>query len=412
MTISKAGSSPSPNKRRYFAASNSDARWLIIGNPENRRVELFQQALHALRVLPAKYPGLPAAEVLAYRDLLQDSSLLPAALARAAGQPTILRIDSPGENWLVEKLLIERGVRESAQESLLLKNVERLRDDPGRIRYPAFWFAGYSAVLREIAGALVNQPHIRSLSKPAAIQTLFDKRTCHQLLQDHTVAVPRALPPVSCYDELLAAMQAHDLQRVFVKLASGSSSSGVVALSTTSGRPLAITSLELVRRRGEARFYNNLQLSRYNREADVRVICDYLCEEGAHVEEWLPKAQQSGRGFDLRVVTIGGRACHVVVRTSRSPITNLHLGNRRGDWPALKQAIGKHWKIVPELCEQAAACFPQMLTIGWDLLVAPGFRRACILEGNAFGDLLPNVLHRGESTYTATIRAALSQQPS
>ena len=385
-TSSAAGSSRSVSK--------TARRWLIIGNPENRRVELFQQALHTLHRQPA--------EVLAYADLLQDQALLPAALERAS----LLRIESPGENWLVEKLLIRRGAETTRASPQLIGKISRLRNDPGRIRFPQLWFAGFSSLLQEFDRKLKEQPKLRVLTEPADIQTLFDKRACHQLLQSRKVAVPRALPTVHSYDELRAAMQATNLTRVFVKLASGSSSSGVVALSTANPHPLAITSLELVRRRGEYRCYNNLQLSRYNREQEVRVICDFLCSEGAHVEQWLPKVQQGGRNLDLRILTIAGKARHAVVRTSKSPITNLHLGNRRGDWQELRETMGSRWKILPELCEQAAQAFPNALTIGWDLLVTPGFRRAYVLEGNAFGDLLPNVSYRGESTYTATIRAA------
>jgi hypothetical protein len=216
------------------------------------------------------------------------------------------------------------------------------------------------------------------------------------------------LPAITSYDARREAMRAAGWTRVFVKPAWGSSASGVVAFSTAGARPLAITSLELVRRRGEARFYNNLQLSHYHRERDLRTIFDFLAREGAHVERWLPKAAHGNRSFDLRVVTVAGKACHTVVRTSRTPITNLHLGNRRGDLPLLRQAAGSRWKIVTDLCEQAAAAFPDALYIGWDVLVTPGFRRAYILEGNAFGDLLPGVTHAGQSTYASGIAAILA----
>jgi hypothetical protein len=46
-------------------------------------------------------------------------------------------------------------------------------------------------------------------------------------------------------------------------------------------------------------------------------------------------------------------------------------------------------------CEQVAATFPRALYVGWDVLVTPGFQRAYVLEGNAFGDFLPNVPHQG-----------------
>ena len=40
------------------------------------------------------------------------------------------------------------------------------------------------------------------------------------------------------------------------------------------------------------------------------------------------------------MVVIAGRPTHVVVRTEPGPMTNLHLGNVRGDLAALRAAAG------------------------------------------------------------------------
>lgn len=349
----------------------------------------------------------PPAEVVAYADLLRGNASLAAVLTEQAGERCVLRIESPGEDHAVERLLIARGATGGPADSISASAALRMRLDPGRIRHPRQWFAGFSSLLDEFERTLRDCPGVQVQSSPRAIRLLFDKPRCQEFLAESGIAVPRSLPPIAGYDVLREAMRAASLSRVFVKLASGSSASGVVAFSTVGARPLAITSLELVRARGTARFYNNLRLSSYSRERDLRTMFDFLGREGAHVEQWLPKAAQGDRNFDLRVVTIGGQACHTVVRTSRSPLTNLHLGNRRGDLAALRQAAGPRWSIVTDLCKQAACTFPDTLSIGWDVLVTPGFRRAYILEGNAFGDLLPNVLHTGRSTYAQTIETML-----
>ena len=383
-------------------ASDQLRPWIILGNPANRRVKLFQTALRELK--------RPAAEVVSYVDYLSGRVDLDQILARPARENGILRIESPGEDHVVERLLLARGALVGVEADISAAKALRLRADPGRVRNPRQWFAGYSAALNDIAATLRNHPGVSVQNPPREIRTLFDKRRCQEELGVRGVNVPRALPPVRSYDELREAMRATGLTRVFVKLAFGSSSSGVVAFTTGGTRPLAITSLELVRRQGEARFYNNLTLSRYDRERDLRTIFDFLGREGVHVEEWLPKASQGDRNFDLRVVTIAGQTRHTVVRTSRSPMTNLHLGNRRGDLAALKQAAGSSWQIVTKLCEQAAQAFTAALYVGWDVLVTPGFRRAYILEGNAFGDLLPNVTYADRSTYAEIIAATLCQR--
>ncbi|HSH77897.1 MAG TPA: hypothetical protein VLA19_05115, partial [Herpetosiphonaceae bacterium] len=114
----------------------------------------------------------------------------------------------------------------------------------------------------------------------------------------------------------------------------------------------------------------------------------------------------AGRTFDLRVVVIAGQARHVVVRLSRGPMTNLHLLNARGDTDAVVARMGTEaWAAARETCERAMACFPDSLYGGIDLLVEPGYRRHAVLEVNAFGDLLPDVVWQGQDTYMAEVDA-------
>lgn len=379
-------------------ANDEPRPWLLLGNPDNRRVTLFQQALREF--------NQPSAQVVSYREVLRDEVDVDGLLGSLGRRCGILRIESPGEDHDVERLLIARGVA-TAPGGITPTAAKRLRADPGRIRYGREWFAGFAALQDELDQALRINAEVRVQNHPQAIRTLFDKPRTRRLLSDRGVPVPQCLPGICSYDELREAMRAAGFSRVFVKPAWGSSASGVVAFSVLGGHARAITSLELVRKHGETRFYNNLRLSRYDREPDLRAIFDFLGREGMHVEQWLPKASQGGRSCDLRVVTFAGRPCHTVVRTSRSPITNLHLGNRRGDLEALHQAAGARWQMVLGVCEQAAAAFPHALYVGWDVLVTPGFRRAYVLEGNAFGDLLPNVLHNCRTTYAESICSSL-----
>ena len=76
----------------------------------------------------------------------------------------------------------------------------------------------------------------------------------------------------------------------------------------------------------------------------------------------------------------------------------------RGNIDALRAVIPNgQWDSAMHSCEQAARCFPNSLYMGIDLLFTPGFRSHAIIEVNAFGDLLPNVLHQGLSTYEAEL---------
>lgn len=151
-------------------------------------------------------------------------------------------------------------------------------------------------------------------------------------------------------------MDAHRMPRVFLKPAHGSSASGVVALETAGGGRLrAATSVE---RTEDGRLHNSLRVRRVTSEREAAALVDALAPDGLHVERWWPKASLDGAPADLRVVVVAGRATHAVVRTGRSPMTNLHLGGRRGDPAAVAAAAGPRWADALETCERAAACFP------------------------------------------------------
>jgi hypothetical protein len=147
-------------------------------------------------------------------------------------------------------------------------------------------------------------------------------------------------------------------------------------------------------------------------ERRIARLIDALAAEGVHVEQWVPKAGLEGHACDLRVVVVAGRPGHAVVRLSRSPMTNLHLKNRRGRPEALRARMGDTaWNALLATCERVAGAFPGCHYLGLDVAVPPGYRRHAVLEANAFGDLLPGVVDpEGRDTYTAEIEA-LKQVP-
>jgi hypothetical protein len=246
------------------------------------------------------------------------------------------------------------------------------------------------------------------MNPPDDIALLFDKRACHARLEGHGVPVPPALAPIASYDELLQQMRQRNWTRVFVKLAHGSSASGAVAYRFAGVRHQAITTVEMISQNGKLHLYNTRHIQVYQDQREIATLIDALCRQRVHVEYWIPKAGYANRTFDLRIVTIAGKACHTVARLSQSPMTNLHLLNARGNAAEVQTRIGpERWQQARQTCEQAASLFPS-LYMGIDLLFTPDFRHHAILELNAFGDLLPGILHDGQETYTSEIVAAVS----
>ncbi|WP_327233413.1 STM4014 family protein [Streptomyces sp. NBC_01317] len=366
-------------------------RLVVVGNPANRRVTLFQDAVRAA--------GLPPARVVAWRDVLGPDGAATAGFA--AGET--VRIDSPGEDREVELLLRGAG-------------------DPTRVEGTARWYGRFTAAAHTLAREAVAAG-AAVLDDPGELAVLFDKRLCHGVLDRAGVPVPLSptsgptAPAVSGWADVRARMAEAGLRRAFVKLAHGSSASGVLAVETAGpGRVRATTSVE---RDAGGRLFNSLRVRSYTTEREVAAIVDTLAPDGLHIERWLPKAGQYGRAADLRVVVVAGRATHAVVRTSRSPMTNLHLGGTRGDLDAARAAMsaaGSGFGEALSICEQAAACFPGTHCVGVDLLPFAGWRRFAVGEVNAFGDLLPRLTGlpgsgaEGLDTYGAQV-AALADAP-
>lgn len=372
--------SPSTSDR---SGGRPGPRFAVVGIPEGRRVAMFTAAVRAA--------GLPAPRVVPWAQVLRGAY-------RFTADETV-RIDSPGEDAEVGRLL--RGMA-----------------DPTRVEGTARWYRRFTAALHEVAreaaaagAGLLDDPH------EAAV--VFDKRRCQSRLAAAGVPVPPVLAPhapsVAGWQELKSRLDECGMRRAFVKLAHGSSASGVIALARggPGGRMRAVTAVE---RAADGRLHNSLRVRSHESEREIAALVDALAPDGLHVEQWLPKASQRGRPADLRVVVVGGRATHAVVRTGRHPMTNLHLGGARGDLGLARAAVesaGGRWSEVTGLAERAAACFPRTLCVGVDLLPGTGWRRFTVGEVNAFGDLLPRLTGlpgsgaEGADTYAAQVAAVV-----
>ncbi|MEK3833695.1 STM4014 family protein [Paenibacillus sp. FSL R7-0128] len=342
------------------------------------------------------------------------------AAPESAACPPLLRLESPGGSFALERALIALGAPDAPDPDdslhpfgqqpdlrpLSFKAASALKDLPGVLHHPSQWFRGYCrllARLRREAGQLL--PASRWTNDPAEIAAMTDKRRTQQILAESGVSVPRPLrgsggqAPVD-YASLRELMLSQRMHRVFIKLASGSAASGVIAyqLNPATGAESAVTTIgvESYITRPPV-YYNSGKLQRYTDSAHLAGIINWLYRHAAYAEQWIPKPGRDGHSFDVRQLVVAGEACHAVARVSTTPITNLHLRSQRMT-PAEAGLSEVQQAEVRRTAEASLAAFPNCSVAGIDVL-AGSSGRMYTADVNPFGDLLYDVEYQGCSTY-------------
>lgn len=409
--------------------------YIVIGNSGNKRILGIQQARASL--------GLQPPIVLSYLELLEwkrrgrHLSEMPELMAvhanhSASTRGPVLRLDAPGDHFGVEMELIALGAEESIGDDSLLpmkgilatgrmlsaEQARSLQPHPGRIWYPAQWFKGYCRLLAWLRSEmLLLWPEHHWINDPVDIPVMFDKRCTSARLSSAGVRVPQSLhghllsSSAQTYradvvipgsgEELRESLQNAGMHRAFIKLFCGSAASGVIAYQfhPVTGKEIAQTTIGMEQSRGELVFYNSGRLHKYTDAASIGRLLDWLCHEGVHVERWIPKASIHGKAFDVRQLVHRGKACHAVLRASRTPITNLHLRNERLQ-PEEAGLANPILQKVAATAEQALAAFPHSTTAGVDVLVPADGSAPYVVDMNPYGDLLYHVRYEGMDTYT------------
>ncbi|BDS13263.1 STM4014 family protein [Aureispira anguillae] len=370
-------------------------QFTLIGNPENRRCQFFMAA--------AKSQGFAAPFVVSYLDLLRQKVDLSHFLSKSDA----LRIDSPGENMEVTRHFLQLGAEHpnlANAARISAKAAGQLVFEKGRIQFMRQQHLGFLLCLEQIEQHLAQYPALKVMNSIEGIRLMFDKIACHQHFQKQAISVVPAIYTVQNYDDLQQKMAQRGWNRVFIKPIHGSSASGVIAYRKKGVQEQAISSVELVHNQQQTKLYNSLKIRTYHKTKDIAYLINHLAKEGVIVEQWIPKASLPEGVFDLRMVVIGNKAQHTVVRQSQSPMTNLHLGNQRGNLDTVKAILGTdRWKSLCSLAEQALASLPNTLYAGLDVMLSNTLKKSYILEANAFGDLLPNVLVKGKDTYSMAL---------
>lgn len=354
-------------------------RYVVIANPDSKRWLAYEPELLAFwrgRGIEPELHLVPWNSIISHGGQLDGLS--------AFDRPAIVRLESPGRNWEVSRLLLTLGARVQG-----LPHPESFREHPyekGRLVEPRLFYEGFRAILTRLQESFQDRPQLHVTSNPLAVAEMFDKNATCQRLAEAELPIPQTrLPPPEDGPALLTALEQVPWRTTYVKLNTGSSASAIVVVTHSGG--LSGQSSVVAINDG---FYSSRRLGTYHGEALTRVL-GFLAEQGVCLQQGIRMATVEGRNFDVRVVCIHGRPRVTIFRLSWLPMTNLHLGGKRGDWAACRAVIPtRAWLDALDHCEEAARLYP-CESVGIDLLFEAGFHRHYLLEVNAFGDFFPGL---------------------
>ncbi len=346
-------------------------QFLTIGATDSRRVQFWNKALQQKEI---------SANLLAYQQIITDT--LPKITV-----PTALRITSTGENFDLWKSILKIGDCPHSEELVFEK---------GLIYPNPYWYRGWCKILQRIADFIGKNPLLQPINSPASIQLAFHKLNCQQLLNEQGIQTPKIiLARVASYDALIEKLQKEKIHQVFIKPYHGSSASGVMAFRQANGKQMLYTTIQLKR----GKLYNNLRLQKYHSLTQIKTIINKMLPSDLMVEEWIRKKTFQEKSVDFRILVINGKAAFIVPRMSKHFITNLHLGNEKGQVEIVKQAWGAALiQAAKTLAIKAVNAIGGLFYAGVDVAIsAKGI--PYILEVNAFGDMLLNIQQDGLTTY-------------
>jgi hypothetical protein len=374
-------------------------RYVAIANPEGKRWQTY--ALE-LATFWQEHGIEPEIEVVPWREVIpRDGDLDGLA---AFDRPALVRLESPGRDFEVTKLLLAAGSRATGDGVDIAWDA--LPYQKGRLLRPGLLYQGLRRVLAGLRDSFDRRPHLTPLACPLAVAEMFDKNATRARLATADIPCPPTLPaPHNSTDELLAILRRERIDLAYVKLNTGSSASGIAVVHAADKPPWAVSS---VIRLGDG-FYSTRRLVRLT-GAGLDAVLDFLLGEGVCVQRGIRMAQVDGQNFDLRVVMIHGRPAFTVFRLSSRPMTNLHLGGRRGSFEYCRAAVPtRAWLDALDDCAEAARLYPCAI-VGIDLLFESGYGRHYVLEVNAFGDFFPGLTDdQGRSVHRVEIEATAAQ---
>ncbi len=306
----------------------------------------------------------------------------PERIAALAAEAHYIRFDSPDRDREALASVLRRGKADAARAGFAVvgdDGVDALMR--GAIGSPAQIAYGLAGFTEDV---LASSRAPASLA-PTDLRASFDKTETHVRFKSAGIPVPEFYGNPSSFEDVRKLLSTQTSARAFLKVRHGSSAAGMMAIVRRGPHWRAITTA-FKSASGELCATRDLQT--LTNEADIGNLIDALAPLGLHLESWAPKFTLEGAGCDLRIVPQAGDP-FIRIRSSRSPMTNLHLGASRQDAAQLKGEVGEtNWQAMLDTARRATQAFPSLRTAGLDLAFLSHPRQHVVFEINAFGSFV------------------------
>jgi glutathione synthase/RimK-type ligase-like ATP-grasp enzyme len=350
----------------------------------------------SIRTAHAKRTGTPPT-LLTWNDVIEA----PERLAAMLGPDSYVRLDSPDQDDHAKAALYHLGAEAAEEAGLPVFGAEAVHSlGFGEIGSSSQLAFGIGAAAAQIA-AISKRAGARVSIGADDVATCFDKAASSQRLARAGLPTPRLHIVPGGFAAVTAIMDREGWSRVFVKLRHGAAAAGMMALVRHGDRWTATTTAVAG---DNGRPCATRALRRITQRTEIARIIDQLAPLGLIVEQWLPKIGLEGQTVDLRMVVLGGEQVFPVLRSSPHPITNLHIGGRRGSADALAAKVGPTaWADIFATARQSARQFPTAQCLGIDMAVLVDGVRHAVLEVNAFGDHVRDFAVEGMTIHDALL---------
>lgn len=368
--------------------------FLIIGDNKGRRIKTFTDCLSEEKNL--------SYFVLDWIELLEEPGILEKFLKKS----NIVKIEPPEKNTEIYEKFLKYG---RGAEKILF-NENKTGKNADIIKAPGVWFDGVKNVFWKMNRIFENykKTYIMCNIKEALI--MMDKKETYEYLAGHgkNFYLPERTKDFQNYEEFFETVKNSRTAKYFIKLRCGSGSTGVLAYSYNSrlNEEKIFTSLNYSEESGRKDFYSTYRVKMYTDKKVIENMINWVIENGAHIEKWIPKLTFEEYGFDTRVFVADKNAEYMLSRLSRSPVTNLHLKNMRKESETFMGA--EELKLLKTASEEVMEIFSESLYAGIDVLLSNNLK-PYIIDVNPFGDLFHNLIGSKKNVYYAEIRKALEK---